>query len=283
MAKRLCSFIPHCVSLPASRTNRSIPSSVLVKPISLRDCSRRVAALLMLVVWCNSLLLNSLALGAPIPANKPAHYPAWWFSQEVIPRIDVNKAAPSWPGDYRQADDYAVINQGQLKNIALAAFRHLQLELTDGPGPEITGLIDAWTQLNADNLRVPKTSAATDDFAAVNIGQLKAVAKPFYDRLQRAYPWNPATPVSENYAPANLGQLKLVFSFDLAAAIDTDGDQLPDWWELSYGFDPYTPIAGGADFDQDGVPDLAEFLSGKHPTKKDNPVLGLTVYGFTAP
>ena len=54
-------------------------------------------------------------------------------------------------------------------------------------------------------------------------------------------------------------------SASLAAPGDTDGDNLPDAWELTYfgnlGQD------GAADFDGDGVTNLEEFLAGTDPTK----------------
>ena len=79
--------------------------------------------------------------------------------------------------------------------------------------------------------------AVKGNYQPANLGQLKAVAKPFYDRLNAVgfdtraylvgqgypadwvspYPWplptGSAEEIAENYAPANLGQLKLVFGF----------------------------------------------------------------------
>jgi hypothetical protein len=61
----------------------------------------------------------------------------------------------------------------------------------------------------------------THHFAAINAGQLKNVAQKFYDRIgprvgETNYPWTyPTQPASTNdYAPANIGQVKYIFSFD---------------------------------------------------------------------
>jgi hypothetical protein len=122
---------------------------------------------------------------------------------------------------------------------------------------------------------------------------LKAVAKPFYDRLLAIgfdtrqslrdhgalgwsfnYPWDPATPVAENYAPANLGQLKWVFSFDLQ--LDANLNEIPDWWEA---------IATNAsiDTDGDGLTNQQESNLHTNGLLSDNPAVGLQVFGYTAP
>jgi hypothetical protein len=46
---------------------------------------------------------------------------------------------------------------------------------------------------------------------------------------------------------------------------DTDGDGMPDRWELSYGFDPSNPSDAHTDADGDGVSNLDEFLQGSNP------------------
>ncbi|MFM1770529.1 MAG: hypothetical protein RJA22_3058 [Verrucomicrobiota bacterium] len=46
---------------------------------------------------------------------------------------------------------------------------------------------------------------------------------------------------------------------------DTDGDGLPDSWELFYGFDPLDPADGTADPDLDRFNNRSEYLAGTHP------------------
>ncbi|HEY5298294.1 MAG TPA: S8 family serine peptidase [Verrucomicrobiae bacterium] len=52
---------------------------------------------------------------------------------------------------------------------------------------------------------------------------------------------------------------------DLARIVDTDGNGLPDWWELEY-FGHLTGTDATADPDHDGENNLAEFLAGTNPT-----------------
>jgi hypothetical protein len=144
-----------------------------------------------------------LLLAAPVPTGKPAAYPAWWFERDVLPRLDSGVTNPAWPGDYPAADDYVLVNQGQVKHIASQAYAELNVRLTNGAGTNLTALINGFTTNN--------------NYDLANVGQLKAVAKPFYDRLIEAgytnsYPWSTGT---DDYVIANIGQVKNVFSFDL--------------------------------------------------------------------
>jgi hypothetical protein len=50
------------------------------------------------------------------------------------------------------------------------------------------------------------------------------------------------------------------------ASVDSDGDQLPDDFELEHGLDPASPNAETADADADGTTDLLEFRAGTYPT-----------------
>jgi hypothetical protein len=144
-----------------------------------------------------------LLLAAPVPTGKPAAYPGWWFERDVLPRLDSGVTNPAWPGDYPAADDYVLVNQGQVKHIASQAYAELNVRLTNGAGTNLTALINGFTTNN--------------NYDLANVGQLKAVAKPFYDRLIEAgytnsYPWSTGT---DDYVIANIGQVKNVFSFDL--------------------------------------------------------------------
>ncbi len=48
------------------------------------------------------------------------------------------------------------------------------------------------------------------------------------------------------------------------SSLDTDGDGLPDWWELQFGLNPNIANAD-SDFDNDGWSDLEEFRRGSNP------------------
>jgi len=92
------------------------------------------------------------------------------------------------------------------------------------------------------------TSSSTNDYTPANIGQLKNLTAPIFDRLLAVgyqltplksgslYPWAGGTP--NDYAMANIGQVKYLFSFDLT--LSSDGSGLPDWWRHLYGIPPGT-------------------------------------------
>jgi Bacterial TSP3 repeat len=192
--------------------------------------------------------LALIGLLAAIASVAFAAAPAWWSdTTNGTAFIDANATV----------NNYAPLNIGQLKNVATKAKAYLdiQLALIGGSGANITTLVDGFT------------NNSTADYSPANLGQLKAVAQPFYDRLNAigynttanliaqgypgnwtsSYPWSSSTPTSANYVPANIGQLKMVFSFYLP---DTDGDGLNDIIENILGTDPNL-----ADSDGDGVPD----------------------------
>lgn len=54
--------------------------------------------------------------------------------------------------------------------------------------------------------------------------------------------------------------------------LDTDGDGMPDYWEILYGFDPLNPADASQDADGDGLTNLEEFLLGSNPLDPADPV-----------
>ena len=136
-------------------------------------------------------MLSAFALGGA---------PAWWAARGVTDPA-------------RAANDFAPVNQGQLKKIATEAINALDAGLPGGAG----------TVLLALRANLAQRNPAVNDYAPVNLGQIKATAKPIYDRLilgglATGYPWaNPANP-ADDFALANIGQLKALFAFSLPAA-----------------------------------------------------------------
>jgi Bacterial Ig domain/Bacterial TSP3 repeat len=184
-----------------------------------------------------------------IPLLAFAAAPGWWSQRGVVNP----NAAP---------DDYALANQGQLKNIAKAAVAEFDAHLPGGAGDSLHNLVNAWSQPDPQR----------NDYAPINLGQLKNVAKPFYDRLITVryvdnYPWIGVPNPPDDFAIANLGQIKNLFSFDLLAtdsAHDSDQNGLPDWWEKYYfghiGIDPNAPATRG-----DGLTNLQAFQQQRNP------------------
>lgn len=211
-------------------------------------------------------VLLFLLFASPLLASPPP----WWNDTANGTAILVPGATPNNSGP---------VNQGQLKNVAKKAALYLDLSLLGyGAKGRIRGLVDGF-------------QPSSNDLSPVNLGQLKAVAKPFYTRLHNLgfntkqslqshgasgwafdYPWNPSTTKETNLVPANIGQLKWVFSFNLSGfgIVDTDGDKLPDAWETTVGLDPNDPDdASDSDVDSDGIPDVWEIQWGMDPENDD--------------
>jgi hypothetical protein len=211
-----------------------------------RESSARAGAVSIRVIGAVALL----AIG---PFIAFAAAPSWWSTRGVL-------TAGVQPNDYGPA------NQGQLKSIAKAAAAELDAQLPGGAGAAVHNMLGDWSA----------AAAMTNDFAVVNLGQAKAVAKPFYDRLiaigyVHNYPWTASSTSAQDFAVANIGQIKQLFSFDLAAVDlvhDSDQNGIPDWWEQFYfgsvGLDPL------ADPDGDGITTGQEFLNHTDPTDRYN-------------
>lgn len=159
--------------------------------------------------------------------------PAWWYQRGII--------APAKP-----EDDFATINQGQLKNLVSAAVDEMNARLTGGAGSGLNQMVNLWSA----------NSANADDFAVANIGQVKALAKPVYDRLLDAGqitalpPWLTTQSLAiDDFAAANIGQAKYAFSFEIPLTFVPGGDP----GSIPGGS---APLPGDAD--GDGISDLDE-------------------------
>ncbi|MBI1840223.1 MAG: hypothetical protein HYR88_05155 [Verrucomicrobia bacterium] len=59
----------------------------------------------------------------------------------------------------------------------------------------------------------------------------------------------------------------------LASVNDTDGDGMPDTWEIAHGFNPNDPSDAAKDCDGDGVSNLGEYMAGADPCDITPPTL----------
>lgn len=171
-----------------------------------------------------------------------AESPAWWSTRGVL-----NTNAPN---------DFAPVAAGQLKHIAAMAKAELDHSLPNGAGTAVDALVSSFQTAGNE--------------APINLGQLKYVATPFYERLVElgcasSLPWT-STPTDDcDYAPALIGQLKSVFSFDP----DPDGDALFSVWEESHQLDPQDATTPDQDTDADGLLDGFEYAWGTDPRNPD--------------
>ena len=54
-------------------------------------------------------------------------------------------------------------------------------------------------------------------------------------------------------------------TFVTTVSVDSDGDGIPDDYELAHGLDPHNPADGSADSDGDGMTNYQEYLAGTDP------------------
>lgn len=68
----------------------------------------------------------------------------------------------------------------------------------------------------------------------------------------------------------------ITLPIQIPAHQDSDGDGMPDRWELLYRFDPQDPGDAALDFDGDGLTNRGEFLAGTNPLRPDTDADGLS-------
>ena len=171
-----------------------------------------------------------------------AEAPKWWAERGVT-----NDNPP---------DDFAAVNQGQVKHIAKQAYEEMKSKLPGGAGPSLDGV---WSN----------PAISIDDYAVINLGQLKTVAAPFYGRLiklhlAKEYPWVTTNLPADDFAIANIGQVKALFAFSFDFFTDTNSNGIFDVWEYNY-FDQLLLSPQSTNGDADELTDWQEYLLGTNP------------------
>lgn len=194
--------------------------------------------------------------------------PEWWI------RAGITSEGENEFSEQKIEENLSAANVGQLMNVAVKAAEEIKEEipLMGAEGEAITALVGSFGQYKYDAARPEESDG---NFNVLNIGQLKHVAKTFYDGLYKLspekvtwpwdvyggqdslhgkYPWPPmpANPAEEDYAPnfeaANIGQIKYLFAWSvnhwLPSEGDSDGDGIPD--DIEYGWSKWSPEAEAA-------------------------------------
>ncbi|OVE75448.1 hypothetical protein BVX97_04530 [bacterium E08(2017)] len=135
-----------------------------------------------------------LLIAIGIVSGVVANTPSWWHDRNVI-----QSGGPT--------NDYAPLVQGQLKWMATNAYDEMEANIYGGAGAAVSSTLAPWYILN-------------NDYSPVPVGQVKYVSSLFYDRLIALgvvsnYPWTETVTDDRDFAPANIGQMKNLFNFEI--------------------------------------------------------------------
>ncbi len=212
--------------------------------------------------------------GAPAPAMPTDEFSSRWIGF-VIPQASgtyrfqtyTDDGARLWLGSERLIDDWSEhapravtsapvsLEAGKLYALRMDYFERFGGAVAElrwqPPGsaafsPVPREVLLSRPAVSYEDLLVQHGQASADDFAALNLGQLKFVAAKFYERLEdvdyqgqplepgKRLPWSGVG--ADDYALVNLGQLKHVFSFILVHLHARNiGGQSGLYWRSSNG------------------------------------------------
>ena len=122
---------------------------------------------------------------------------------------------------------------------------------TDGDG-----MADAWELVYGLNPNLDDASLDPDADGWSNLEEYNAGTNPLVDEWQ-----GPTQAESPDFLTDTDG-------YNNGYSTDTDGDGLPDWWEIQYGLNPAVADASG-NLDGDSLTNLGEYNTGSNPTVFD--------------
>ena len=233
-----------------------------------------------------------------------ASVPQWWVERGIVVSADGEASSATIDENYSVANVGQLMNIAKLAADELNdKVPNSAAGFSGGAGSEITALVSAFPIYNANkpdanyvavNIGQLKyvSKSFYDRLWEIESAYPNSVTWPtgmtFFsggtDSTNHKYPWtalpastasNYAAEMDKNYLAANIGQIKYLFSWDVNIAepeidpnADTDGDGIPDWWELQYGLDPNNAADASA-LDDYSVAYLTLYLSGLEPNVAD--------------
>ncbi len=119
--------------------------------------------------------------------------------------------------------------------------------------------------LDTDKDTVPdRIEAATAVWRDFNSNGLRESNETMY--LRNPYVWEPITKDSDQDGLTD--ELEIVHNTRIANP-DTDGDLIPDGWEILHGTNPLDSADASNDLDNDGLPNIFEYQCNSNPTVAD--------------
>ncbi len=194
--------------------------------------------------------------------------PDWWEQKYGLNPL-VNDASGDADGDgvsnlgeYQQGRNPAA-NESLTEVAAVsAAFTLNTLEArvdTDGDG-----IPDSWEIAHGSDPFRNDANEDPDGDGRTNLEEYNAGTDPLVNDWR-----GPSSAVSPLFLADTGG-------FTVSRTQDTDGDGMPDWWEIQYRLNPILNDAAG-DADGDGISNVSEYNSGSNPIVQDRPpVIGIS-------